>query len=109
MSEERVGEVATVGFVGPLEEADQDRCPLCGGDPQDPTMHAGTCPTVTENLCGVIQVDRMCILADHIPTNRGDREAWDRWYGEHEWLPLDQITWPPTQSCASESGGGSNV
>ena len=82
------------GYIGPLTEADQDRCPLCGLDQLDPTIHAPTCRTVTDDLCGVIEAGRMCMAADHMPprTKPGwDPVWWKQWTDGHEWVALTRV------------------
>lgn len=77
--------MSTAGFVGPLEEVDQDdRCTLCGLHPTDVTLHADACPTVTRSLCGVIERGRICLKPEHMPADQN----WRRWMAEHEWIPL---------------------
>lgn len=85
-----------VGFVGPLEEGDQDRCPLCGLDPNDPTLHAPDCSALAQNLCGVIRVGQICMAPEHMPDRAGKSwvEHWREWSAGHEWVDLASATLP---------------
>lgn len=82
------------GFIGPLTEVDQDRCPFCGLHPLDPTLHADDCRTVTEGLCGVIQVGSICMAPEHMPprtVSAWDPAWWKTWTDGHQWVALDRV------------------
>lgn len=66
-------------------------CPICGNDPEDPTLHADTCRTVTESLCGVMTDGSICLKPDHVPDDVSNEAAWSKWHDEHEWTPLDKV------------------
>ena len=69
-------------------------CPLCGFDPNDPTLHAPDCLTVVGDLCGVVDDHNalMCVRPDHVPNVKSTRSvAWQRWREEHEWVPLADV------------------
>lgn len=53
------------GFVGPLPEYEW-RCPVCGSDPYDMTLHHADCPTICARpiLAPEYRITHMCPQTD---------------------------------------------
>lgn len=90
--EDDIRAAATTGFIGPLTEVDQDRCPACGLDPIDPTLHAPTCRLVVAGLCGVIYIGQICLRPDEYVDDPRFGERGRLVLHEHQYVPLEEVT-----------------
>lgn len=69
-AEKEIRQAATLGFIGPLPECDQHRCPACALDPLDVTLHREDCPILQAGRCGCISPDgAVCLIVDEFTTD----------------------------------------